>query len=277
MIVDKQTIEQIFDGAAATYDRTGPRLFRQFGERLVEHMGLVPGMQVLDVATGTGAVLIPAAVRVAPDGHVTGIDLSQGIVDEARRAADAAGLKNVSFQQMDAEHMDFPAGSFDAVTCAFALFLFPDLTAALREMARVCKPGGRIGVTLFSRQSPPFDPGWPILYQQFRAYNAVVRMPNPVAYLPEELQSVLKGNGLSSVEIIEEKNEVVYPNEEDWWAFQLTVGSRAAILGMDEETRARFREEYLGKLRPLFKADGLHLTVSLLYAIAPNKRMEFAF
>ncbi len=268
MVLDKRTIEQIFDGAAATYDRTGPDLFRRFGKRLVELIKFAPGMQVLDIATGTGAVLIPAAQRVRESGHVTGIDISRAILVQAAQLAQAEGLNNVSFQQMDAEHMDFPDASFDAVTCAFALFFFPNVAVALHEIMRVCKPNGRIGLTLFSRRSPAFDPGWPILNQQFREYNVARRMPNQVAYLPDELRAFLASHGLTPLEIVEETNEMVYPSEDEWWAFQLTVGSRAAIMGMNEETRAQFKEEHLAKMRPLFKEDGLHVTVSLLYAIA---------
>lgn len=76
MVGAKQRIEQTFDGAAASYDRIGPSIFTQFGRRLVEKMQLKRGNYVLDVATGTGAALLPAVRRVGAEGHITGIDLS---------------------------------------------------------------------------------------------------------------------------------------------------------------------------------------------------------
>ena len=80
IIASKQSIEHLFDGAAAVYDRTGPSLFARWGARLVELMAPEPGAYVLDVATGRGAVLLPAAQRVGPSGRVVGIDLSAAMV-----------------------------------------------------------------------------------------------------------------------------------------------------------------------------------------------------
>lgn len=107
-IATKPQIEQIFNDAAASYDRVGPSIFTQFGERLVEHMHLAPGMRLLDIATGKGAALIPAAHRVGPEGRVIGIDISDAILQEAEHAVRMEGLTNVELHKMDAEHLEFP-------------------------------------------------------------------------------------------------------------------------------------------------------------------------
>jgi ubiquinone/menaquinone biosynthesis C-methylase UbiE len=268
MVATKQVIEQLFDDAATSYNRTGPSIFTQFGARLVEQMSLRPGARVLDVATGTGAVMLPAARRVGSEGHVTGIDLSGAILREAERAATAEGLTNVALRKMDAEHLDFPDHIFDAVICAFSLFLFPDMEAALREMYRVSKPGGYVGISIFGKTPPPMNPGWPILVQQFEAYQGWVRMPQPIAYAPEEMEALLSRFGFRSIEVRSETNDIIYASAEDWWAFLLTLGPRPTILRMNEETRARFKDEYLAKLRPLFRQDGLHISVAVVYAMA---------
>ncbi|HUJ90158.1 MAG TPA: hypothetical protein VLX12_08190 [Syntrophorhabdales bacterium] len=65
-----------------------------------------------------------------------------------------------------------------------------------------------------------------------------------------------------------ESNDIVYTSLDDWWAFQLTIGPRPTILRMDEDTRSRFKEEYLAKLRPMVRQDGLHLSVTVVYAMA---------
>jgi ubiquinone/menaquinone biosynthesis C-methylase UbiE len=266
LVATKEMLEQIFDGAAGLYDDAGPSIFRQFGARLVERMALEPGARVLDVGTGKGAALIPAARRVGATGRVVGIDLSSAMLEEAARAARAAGIANYELRKMDAEHLEFPDASFDAVTCAFSLFFFPALDAALREMYRVSKPGGRIGITLWGKE--PFGAGWKLLAEQFSVYGAVLRMPQRVAYAPADVRALLAAPGLIDIETRAEVSEVVYAREEDWWNFQLTLGSRAAILGMDDATRARFKEEYLAKVRPFFQADGLHLPAPVIYALA---------
>jgi ubiquinone/menaquinone biosynthesis C-methylase UbiE len=225
-------------------------------------------MTVLDVATGKGAAVLPCARKVGPDGRVAGVDLSATILQEADRAVCAAGLANVEFRRMDAERLEFPDGAFDAITCAFSLFLFPDLDAALREMYRVCKPGGSVGVSIFDKTPPPFDPGWPILLRQFMAYQKGVIMPQQVAYAPQEVEALLGRSGFASVATHSETNDIAFVTLEDWWDFQFTVGTRLTIQSMDEETRRRFKDEYLQKLRPLLAEDGLHVSVGVVYAVA---------
>jgi O-methyltransferase/aklanonic acid methyltransferase len=264
VVATKQMIEDIFDGAASLYDCAGPSIFRQFGARLVDLMAIEPGARVLDVATGKGAVLLPAAQRVGAAGRVVGIDLSSAMLGEAARAARAAGLSNFETRKMDAEHLEFPDASFDVVACAFSLFFFPAMDAALREMRRVLKPGGRIGVSMWGKE--PFGIGWKILAEQFSAYGVVVKVPQRVAYTAENVQALLTAAGFADIETRSETMDAVYATEEDWWKFQLTLASRAAIYRMDDATHARFKEEYLGKLRPFFQTDGLHLPAPVVYA-----------
>jgi ubiquinone/menaquinone biosynthesis C-methylase UbiE len=265
----KQTIERLFDASAGAYDRAGPSVFARFGARLAEQVPLMRGARVLDVATGAGAALLPIARRLGPHGHVTGIDLSAGMLREADRAARAEGLANVELRKMDAERLEFPDQTFDAVLCAHAIFLFPDQEVALREMRRVTKSGGYVGVSIFGNTPPAFAPAWAILVERLTAYGVGARVPNPLAYYtPEEMEALLGRCGFRSIGTRTEASDIVYSSGQEWWDFLLTMAPRPAILGMDDTTRARFREEYLGTLRPTFRGDGLHLPVSMVYATA---------
>jgi ubiquinone/menaquinone biosynthesis C-methylase UbiE len=263
IVASKQLVEEIFDGAAPRYDRAGPDLFRQFGGRLVEWMNIPSGARVLDVATGTGAVLIPAARRAGAGGHVIGVDLSNEMLAEADRAARASGLSNFELGRMDAEQLQFTDGVFNAVTCGFAIFFFPSMESALREMCRVTKKDGQLGLTVWGKG--PFDPAWKIFADQVRKYGIEIRMPQKVAYAPAEVEELVTTAGYENVEMISETRDVVYASEEDWWEFQLTNGSRAAIYRMPPETRAQFKEEYLSQLRSLFRTDGLHLPATAIF------------
>lgn len=267
-IATKRIIEQIFNSSATLYDRIGPNIFTQFGERLVEKIPLSPGMHVLDIATGTGAVLIPLAQRVKSEGHAIGIDLSGAMLLEAKRVVETKCLTNVELRKMDAERLEFPDQTFDAVTCSFALFFFTDMRAALYEMQRVCKQGGYVAITLFNKTPAPFDPGWPILLHQFKKYGIGVRMPQQVAYTTIEVKSLLTEFGFHAIDIQNEIDDIIFTSVEDWWAFQLTLGPRATILSMDEEKRAIFKDEYFDKLQPLLHHDGLHVSLAVIYALA---------
>jgi len=264
MIATKQNIEKVFDDNAATYDRVGPTVFKHFGARLVNWLSPKPGTKLLDIATGNGAVLLPAARLLASNGHVTGIDLSGGILQQAEALARAEGLTNVELRKMDAEHLEFHDETFDFVTCAFSLFFFPNMEAALREMYRVCKPGGWLGLTVFDRTPPPFDPIFPVLMQQFNTYEGKVWMPpHSMSLAPKEVEVLLRQYGLQSIKTHSETGNFVYDNEEEVWAF---FPLRLALLDADKGVRAQFKEEFLAKLRPLFRPDGLHMSVAAVFA-----------
>jgi SAM-dependent methyltransferase len=109
----------------------------------VAALGPRPGIRWLDVATGTGGVALRAARAGA---RVTGIDLSDDMLEKAARAAAAEGLE-IGFDLGDAEQLPYADGSFDAVSSCFGVIFAPDARAAAGELARVCRPGGRLGLT----------------------------------------------------------------------------------------------------------------------------------
>src|SRR6185369_107910 len=109
-------------------------------------IGAAPGMRVLDVATGSGQPALAIASRIQPGGTTLGIDFSPEMIAVAERRARDLGAANVSFRTMDAEQLELPDASFDAVTCACGILFFPDADRALAEMRRVLKPGGRVAI-----------------------------------------------------------------------------------------------------------------------------------
>jgi ubiquinone/menaquinone biosynthesis C-methylase UbiE len=267
--MDKQANEQIWDGAAPSYNRVGPNFYSDFGVRLIELLSIPSGSNVLDIATGTGAVLIPAARRTGMNGHVTGIDLSNQMLQQTKRIVKTNGLNNVDLLKMDAEHLEFPDSTFDFVTCAFGIFFFPDMAAALHEMYRVCKPSGFIGITVFDKNPPTFSPGVQLYMQQVTAYNALrIASPYSISWAPEEVKTLLGQQAFHSIVLKSEPRDLIYANPEEWWAFLLTLASRGTIMAMDEKTRARFKDEYCAKLQSMMQPDGLHIKVGALYAIA---------
>lgn len=120
-----------------------PALFRRWGPIMVDAAGIQPGDQVLDIACGTGILARAAAERVGPQGRVIGLDPNPDMLSVARR-------KNTNIEWRDgrAEALPFPDDSFDAVVSQFGLMFFDDRPAALREMMRVLRPGGRLAVAV---------------------------------------------------------------------------------------------------------------------------------
>ncbi len=140
MAMQTQTTWQVEIKAAELYEsHFVPAIFKRWAEELVRFAGLYACQKVLDVACGTGAVARAAAVAVGPEGRVTGADLNPGMLEVARRTA-----PGIEWVQADATALGFDDHSFDVVICQSALMFFPDPTAAVREMARVAKPGGKV-------------------------------------------------------------------------------------------------------------------------------------
>jgi ubiquinone/menaquinone biosynthesis C-methylase UbiE len=112
------------------------------GEGIVESAGIGPSDTVLDVACGTGNATLPAARRGAT---VTGLDLTPKLLQEAQAHAEAEGL-SVEWIEGDAEALPFEEGAFDAVISTFGCMFAPRHEVAAQEIARVLRPGGRIGI-----------------------------------------------------------------------------------------------------------------------------------
>ena len=120
------------------------------------------GQRVLDVACGTGLASFAAAAAVGEAGSVLGVDVSQRMVDAATRRALERRVPQVRFERMDAECMDLPDASFDIGLCALGLMYLPEPEAALRELRRVVRPGGRLGLAVWGERahcgwSPVFE------------------------------------------------------------------------------------------------------------------------
>jgi ubiquinone/menaquinone biosynthesis C-methylase UbiE len=129
---------------AEIYDaRFVPALFAQWGPIVAAEAGVRAGDRVLDVACGTGALTLAVAQIVGPAGSIVGLDANPEMLAVARR-------KPVQIEWLDgrAEALPLPDSSFDAVVSQFGFMFFEDKPQALREMARVLRPGGRLAVAV---------------------------------------------------------------------------------------------------------------------------------
>ena len=111
------------------------------------------GDSVLDIACGTGVVATAAAQVVGPRGTVVGVDIADAMVTAAGRRARGLGLEQARFERMDAEQLALPDGSVDVALCVLGLMYMPDPTAALRELQRVLRPGGRAVLAVWGERA----------------------------------------------------------------------------------------------------------------------------
>lgn len=138
--VENDFVARVYEKLASTYDFTfGPTLHPGRVQAL-QRMGIKAGDRVLEVGVGTGinTSLYPRTC------HVTGIDLSDSMLEKARERVVKHGLSNIRLLEMDAANLTFPDDSFDIVYAPYLISVVPDPVAVVREMVRVCRPGGKI-------------------------------------------------------------------------------------------------------------------------------------
>ncbi len=145
----KQYTKETWNTSAASYD-PWIRALEPFNEPLLEAINPQPGDRILDVCTGPGEPALTLAKALGSQGHVLGIDLSDKMLEQAKKNADARKVTNVGFEVMDAENMTLDDASFDAVVSRSSLQILTNPQAALEEIARVLKPGGRFVASVWA-------------------------------------------------------------------------------------------------------------------------------
>ncbi|MBS1569758.1 MAG: bifunctional demethylmenaquinone methyltransferase/2-methoxy-6-polyprenyl-1,4-benzoquinol methylase UbiE [Bacteroidetes bacterium] len=195
----REQVERMFDNISPKYDLLN-RLCslgtdQGWRRKVIRSVGQEPVDRLLDVATGTADLAIMAS-KVAK--HVTGADISAGMLEQGRTKVERAGLaEKISLAQADAATLPFPDETFDAVTVAFGVRNFESLNNGIRGMARVLRPGGRLFVLEFSKpRHTPFK-------QLFRFYfhrvmpviGRLVSKDNAAyTYLPESVDAFPQGD-----------------------------------------------------------------------------------
>ena len=188
-----------------------PRIFIPWAELLADAADPHPGESLLDVATGPGTVARIGASRLGPSGRVVGTDLSAAMIELARSkpALDAAPVEYV---EAPAAPLPVADGAFDIVTCQQGLQFFPDRPAAIAEMHRALKPGGRLAVAVWKgiEMQPTFAAIYAALNEclpaeKARPYAAPFAWPDP-----EALEDALGQAGFRNVRIRERVLPLTY-------------------------------------------------------------------
>ena len=256
----KVQMRTLFNTVAADYDN-GPGCFAHFGQRLVAAAGVKPGENVLDVASGRGAVLFPAAQAIGPMGNIVGVDLADEMARATTAEASQRGIK-ARVEVGDAENLGFSDATFHHVLCGFGIMFFPNQDRALAEFRRVLKPGGRVGVSTWRiDQAYEFKP----VLSELGA--SVVEPPGWITE-PDDLYRLLTRAGFINVRVEIDSNTFRYADLNEYWRQARGTGFRRAIDGLDPSGTERARILLADRVRPHQRPDGLYLEASALIAVA---------
>jgi SAM-dependent methyltransferase len=206
---------------------------------MVEAIAPQPGHTVLDLAAGIGDTGYLAAELVAPNGQLITSDFVPEMLSAAQRRAEALGVENVRFRQIDAEAIDQPAASLDVVLCRWGYMLMADGEAALRDTRRVLRPGGRLALAAWAE--PEANPWSVLLVEELVARgHAEPAPPGPgqFTWAPEGVVAEnLEVAGFVDYEVAAVDFAMRYPSARGWWDEQAAMSMRLrdAAAGMSRD------------------------------------------
>ena len=246
----------VFSRAAGTYDSVGPRHFRYFARELVEFAGVRPGSRVLDVATGTGAVLLAVADRLDGSGRVVGIDASEAMLARAAGEVRARCLRDVELVLMDAHELDFADNSFDYVLCSFAFLAFRDRRRVLQEFTRVLANGGSVCLLDSYGWFFQHDPRWTWLEEVLRSFDAVPERES-APYGPGYLEAALKKGGFDALAMRERSCQLLFSDEQEFWRWLWSHGTRGLLEAVPLDRLKELGQALRSGLAAHREADGM--------------------
>lgn len=261
---------QLDAAGAESYERElVPLFFGPWAEELVAAAGVREGDHVLDAACGTGAVARHAAAIVGPLGSVTAVDVSPAMLAVARRSAQLD--EPIAFELADVTDIPLADVAMDAVLCQQGLQYFPDRAAALRELHRVTRPGGRLAVS--TCRGLDHQPAYRILTEALRYHvgaeaSAIIASPYGLGD-PGELGSLLRGSGWNDVEVRIRVTAIRFDDPDRFLAAETGSSPLGIIVDrLDPDVRDALTSDLTAALAPHTDDGGITFPFETLLATA---------
>ncbi|MFK5892990.1 MAG: methyltransferase domain-containing protein [Pseudomonadota bacterium] len=258
----KKNIETTFDDVSSRYDEN--KFFVISANRMAELVPSLECMNVLDVSTGTGAVAIELA-RKYHHATVEAIDLSSGMLMQAKNKAQKEGIENIIFKQCDVDNISYADNVFDIVTCGYALFFYPDMQAAYLAICQTIKPGGTFVFSSFTKEA--FNP-YSDLFLKRLELDYKIEAPS----LRERLKSKLQIEELAAVShhknIRVEQHPIRYSiTVNEWWSLLNSAGYKSLLDKLSYEQLIQFKLQHLGEIEEISVDGVIELNADTLFTV----------
>jgi SAM-dependent methyltransferase len=242
---------------------------------LLDAVHLQPGHTVLELAAGPADTGLMAAELVAPDGKAIITDNADAMIEVAKERAEEVGATNVEIRPMEAEWIDLPTASVDAVLCRWGYMLLADPEAALRETRRVLRPGGRVALAAWD--GPEHNPWIAVMADAMMERGIMTPeppdMPGPLAFgrRPGQIEELLDAAGFDDIEV-EPLDFAFHASSLDaWWDHAMRTSGRFSRLVADLSPADHYalRDAVDAAYEPYVAADGsLEIPARALVAAA---------
>ncbi|MFN6474889.1 class I SAM-dependent methyltransferase [Nostoc sp. DedQUE07] len=261
----KQFERDKFSLIAQEYDRAIAVVTSQVDEAILDAVGAKSGIQLLDVACGTGWLSAAALKRQA---IVTGLDFAENMVAIAK-----VRCSQGSFHHGDAENLTFESGQFEAVVCNLGILHFPNPEKAIAESFRVLKPGGRYAFTCWT--PPTCNPFMALILGSVQTYGSMdVNLPSgPPLFRfgdPTECEMVLSAEGFTQVSVTELPIKWTFSTPEDVMPKIIVSSARlGSILAMQtDEQRRNIENAIIEGASKYVTENGVEIPASVMLAVA---------
>jgi ubiquinone/menaquinone biosynthesis C-methylase UbiE len=248
-----------WDKAVDFYDDGWRDSLREAQGQLLSMANAAPGEHVLDIACGTGLVTFPLADAVGAQGRIVATDISQKMVDHVTQEASQRGYTQIDAFRADAESLNsLEDGQFDLVTCALGLMYVPEPLAAMKQVTRLLKPGGRAVFAVWGARK---NCGWADI---FPIVDARVETDVCPMFFRLGTGSVMamemEQAGLRSVEEVRFQTDLPYATDQAALEAAFIGGPVAlAYDRFDDETRTSAHAEYLASIARFRSPDGYQI------------------
>ncbi|MEM7554193.1 MAG: methyltransferase domain-containing protein [Cyanobacteria bacterium P01_A01_bin.84] len=265
----KQQIIDFFNQRTA-YDLEGDKHPRE-ARLLLESVPIQPGQKILDIATGTGLVAIPAAKKVTEIGSVIGIDMSPGMLAQAKSKITveitAEGLHNIDLIEADVESIDFEPEQFDVIFCCSAITYICDLLGILNKFHYWLKKGGYLAFTT------PYKTAWMAEIKVKLCQDLFgIDLPhiNKPLWTPEKCHLLLEQSGFEDVVIeIDPSGKYLYSNKVSHrWDGRDFYPRGNPLKDLSSDDREKLQAEYRKAIAPSETEKGIWLDTTTLYVKA---------
>ena len=199
-----------------------------------------------------------------------GIDISEGMFDQAQQEIRRRQIANAQVFVMDAENLEFTGSRFEYVLCGLCLFFFPDLKGALTEFYRVLRPGGFIIASIFKKQkNDELMQEWEDLYKSFKdRVKDVPEVETSDLNTGREIKRKMLEAGFISVEVKGRRKTFYYQDLDEWWQTAWSHGYRAYLERIPSDYLPEFKARALEIVRKKATERGIPYRWDLLFTRA---------
>ncbi len=250
------------------WDDNTMHFLHPMGDAIIKALQIKETDAVLDIASGTGEPGLTIA-RIAKNGNVTALDISENMLKTAKEKAAQGGIQNFTTQQGDACEMPFTGESFDKISCRMGFMFFPDMQLAANEMFRVLKQDGKIATSVWFT---PQKNTW--IGSVMSVVNKYIPSTPPPAGAPGMfrcaqpglMKSILQNAGFTNIREEEIVGKNRYDNFADMWTQMNEVAAPvvSAMSKADDATKQKIKDELEQIVIPFQTDDGLLLDFSAL-------------